>query len=151
MLCGGSSRHRSVPSCPVACSEHCGVAASPPAPMSARVTKGPGTPCPVPPHGDHAAPCHKGPLHTLPPAPGPPPAHPKWPRVEGMPCPKCLREPSRNFSISSSHEQTLPCSAGLGQHQEPPRLPPQPPREGLGAFHRSWHGLLGTYPGPWLS
>ena len=38
-------RHRSVPSCPVACSERCGAAASPPAPMSAaRVTKGPGTP-----------------------------------------------------------------------------------------------------------
>ena len=50
------------PSCPDACTEHCAVAVSPPAPMSRRVTKGhPCTPCPFPFHGDHAALCHKEP------------------------------------------------------------------------------------------
>ena len=113
-LCGGSSQHRSGVSCPVTCSEHCGVAVSLPAPMSPHVTKGPLTPCPVPCHGDHAAPCHNGPLHTLPPALGTPSAHPKWPRLEGIPWPKCQRLPNRNVRNGSNHQQMLPCSAGSG-------------------------------------
>ena len=59
----------------------------------------------VPCHGDRAALCHKGLLHTLPPALGLPPAHPKWPRGEEIPHPKCLRQPDRIFSNSSNHQQ----------------------------------------------
>lgn len=100
--CGGSSQHHSVPSCPVTCTRHCGVAVSPPTLMSPHVTKGPWTPCPVPFHGYHDAPCHQGPLHTLPPALGLHPARPKWPSLEAMPWPKCLRQPNRIFRNSSN-------------------------------------------------
>lgn len=96
------------------------VAASPPAPVSADVTKGPVTPCPISCPGDRAALCHKGPMHTLPPALGPPPAHPKWPSLEGIPHPKCLRHPDRIFRNGSNHQQMLPCPVLQAQRQPKP-------------------------------
>lgn len=68
----------------------------------------------VPCHGDRAAPCHQGPLHTLPFALGPPPAHPKWPRLEGIPGPKVSKTARQNLWNSSKHQQMLPFSVGSG-------------------------------------